>query len=195
MENKLGISNFVPILFGNKLICSEFEKIYRKVCDNCCLDDIYRTTDADATSRSCKSFVSKQTGISALLLDFAWVLRNPVLEKREELLSSTNIWRLMRLSKFLLQMESFNLLEVVLHYLDGINLPSSKCNANDTWDDDWCLFLNYMNQAREILSQRRTYHMRLELGSENSSCRSDFSQSDGDSDRKNYVLHGNQVSN
>nr|XP_009402789.1 PREDICTED: squamosa promoter-binding-like protein 9 isoform X1 [Musa acuminata subsp. malaccensis] len=192
VENKLGISNFVPILFGNKLICSEFEKIYRKICDDCCLDDIYRTTDADATSRSCKSFVSKQTGISALLLDFAWVLRNPVLEKREELLSSTNIWRLMRLSKFLLQMESFNLLEVVLHYLDGINLPSLKCNANDTWDDDWCLFLNYMNQAREILSQRRIYHMRLELGSENSSCRSDFSQSDGDSDKKNNVLYGNQ---
>ncbi|URE02863.1 Squamosa promoter-binding-like protein [Musa troglodytarum] len=188
VENKLGISNFVPILFGSKLICSEFDKIYRKVCDDCCPDDIYKMTDSDATSHSCESFVSKQTGISALLLDFAWVLRNPVSEKREELLSSSNIWRrLTRLSKFLLQMESFNLLEVVLRYLDGINLPSLKCKANDTWDDDWCLFLNYMNQAREMFSQRRTHRMRLESGSEN-----DFSQSDRDSDGKNNVLFGNQ---
>ncbi|CAL9096246.1 unnamed protein product [Musa textilis] len=187
VENKLGISNFVPILFGSKLICSEFEKIYRKVCDDCCLDDIYKMTDADAASRSCESFVLKQTGISALLLDFAWVLRNPVSEKREELPSSTNIWRLTRLSKSLLQMESFNLLEVVLRYLDGINLPSLKCKANDTWDDDWCLFLNYMNQAREMFSQRRTHRRRLESGSEN-----DFSQSNGDSDGKNNVLFGNQ---
>lgn len=193
MENELGVSNFVPILFGSKLICSEFERISRAIFDSCCSDGIYRTMNIDATSYSDNSFVSKQIGIPALLLDIAWVLQEPGLEKREQLLSSTSIHRLVNLLKFLLQIKSLILMEVVLHYVDGINSLSLH-EVNNTLDGDWLLFLNYINQAREVLSQRTTQHMRSESGSRNLSPCPHFSQSSRENDTKDSMLSANQVS-
>ncbi|XP_064956742.1 squamosa promoter-binding-like protein 9 isoform X2 [Musa acuminata AAA Group] len=190
VENELGVSNFVPILFGSKLICSEFERISRAIFDSCCSDGLYRTTNIDATSYSGNSFVSKQIGIPALLLDIAWVLQEPGLEKRE-LLSSTSIHRLVNLLKFLLQIKSLILMEVVLHYVDGINSLSLH-EVNNTLDGDWLLFLNYINQAREVLSQRTTQHMRSESGSRNLSPCPHFSQSSRENDTKDSMLSANQ---
>ncbi|CAL9116363.1 unnamed protein product [Musa acuminata var. zebrina] len=191
VENELGVSNFIPVLFGSKLICSEFERISRAIFDSCCSDGIYRTTNIDATSYSGNSFVSKQIGIPALLLDIAWVLQEPGLEKREQLLSSTSIHRLVNLLKFLLQIKSLILMEVVLHYVDGINSLSLH-EVNNTLDGDWLLFLNYINQAREVLSQRTTQHMRSESGSRNLSPCPHFSQSSRENDTKDSMLSANQ---
>ncbi|KAJ8493280.1 hypothetical protein OPV22_015001 [Ensete ventricosum] len=133
VENELGVSNFIPILFGSKLIWSEFGRISRAIFDSCCSDGIYRTTTIDATSYSGNSFISKQIGIPALLLDIAWALHEPGLEKRV-LLSSTNIHRPVNLLKFLLQIESLILMEVVLHYVDGINsLSLHEVNYHLRW--------------------------------------------------------------
>ncbi|URD76401.1 Squamosa promoter-binding-like protein [Musa troglodytarum] len=180
-----------------ELICSEFERISRTNFDSCCSDGIYGTSSIDATSYSGNSFVSKQIGIPALLLDIAWVLQEPAWVLQEpglekiELPSSTNIHRLVNLLKFLLQIESLILMEVVLHYVDGINWLSLH-EVNNALDGDWLLFLNYINQAREILSQGTTQHMRSESGSRNLSPCPHFSQSSGENDAKDSLLSANQ---
>ncbi|WOL03341.1 hypothetical protein Cni_G12061 [Canna indica] len=187
VENELGVSNFVPILFANKLVCSELQRIYRILCDSCCIVDT-------SYIFSTYTFVSKQVGIPTLLLDIGWVLREPRLEKTKEIVSSTNIQRLVNLLKFLLQMESFILLQAVLRYIDEINWPSHH-EAIDISDGDWCLFLNYVNQAREMLSQITPHHMIRKSDSRSMTppdCH--FSQSCGKNDTQHNLISANQDS-
>lgn len=132
--------------------------------ESLCADSIIsQTTDTVANPGFCKALVLKQNSISELLLDIAWLLKEPWLEEAETLLSSTNIHRLTCLLKFLIQNKAFMFLEEILHYLDAIDWEGLNNRVDKALDADSRLFLNYINHARETLHQRIPHDVKTDL--------------------------------
>ncbi|XP_010914362.1 squamosa promoter-binding-like protein 9 isoform X3 [Elaeis guineensis] len=193
VENESGISNFVPILFGNKHICSQLKRMHGAFSESLCADSsISQTIDTVANPGFCKALVLKQNSISELLLDIAWLLKEPRLEETETLLSSTNIHRLTCLLRFLIQNEAFIFLEEILHFLDVIDWEGLDDRVDKALDVDLRLFLNYMNHAREILHQRIPHDGKSELDIIDSISRASMPQSYAMNDGNNAVPCLNQ---
>ncbi|XP_026656221.1 squamosa promoter-binding-like protein 9 isoform X2 [Phoenix dactylifera] len=193
VENESGTSNFVPILFGNKHICSKLKRMHGAFFESLCTDSIIsQTTDTVANPGFCKALVLKQNSISELLLDIAWLLKEPRLEETETLLSSTNIHRLTCLLKFLIQNKAFILLEEILRYLDAIDWEGLNSRVDKALDADSRLFLNYINHAREILHHRIPHDEKSELDPLDSLSRASMPQSYAMNDGNNRMSCLNQ---
>uniref|UniRef100_A0A1D1YJZ3 Squamosa promoter-binding-like protein 9 n=1 Tax=Anthurium amnicola TaxID=1678845 RepID=A0A1D1YJZ3_9ARAE len=186
VENECGISNFIPILFGDQNVCTETKRLRRSINDAPCSDIVSQTADAGAIPHLCKHLVSSQTSISDLFLDIAWLLKEPKLNKNEMFSNSFHIQRLNCLLKHLLQNESFSILEKILHYLDvlmeGRDLREFTSIICDT---QVRLFLNDVSNARKFLHQKGQANGKPELDSENSN---DKGSSGEDSDLKAHAL-------
>lgn len=147
VENASGLSNFVPVLFGSKKICTELAEIQEKA---------FRASPS-FHSLICEYFVSKQNAISQLLLDIAWLQRKPSLDEYKNELSTANIQRLTCLLRFLVANNSVNLLETVLCSLE--NLFSTEVLSNlDKYkhDADVAQLLDLVDHAKEL--QHTTRH-------------------------------------
>ncbi|CAL9136979.1 unnamed protein product [Musa textilis] len=169
VENVSGISNFIPVLVGNKQICSEFERMEGDFADCYASSIISQNVITDSSPGSCDFFASRHSVMSALLLDIAWLMKAPHLEDEKAFWSLTNVQRLTSLLKFLLQNELFSVLQVIMHHLDSI-VHVDGFDKLDNWTDvDQKLFHEYLNHAREILYER-THDMRSEAETRNTIC-------------------------
>lgn len=155
VENASGLSNFVPILFGTKQICTELAEIQEKAL----------STSLSCHSVSCKYFVSKQNVISQLLLDIAWLQRKPNLDEYKNELHTANIQRLTCLLRFLVGNNLVNLLEIVLCSLENVfgsevlfNLEKHK------HDTDVAQFLDLVSHAKECLLCTTSHHLKPDPG-------------------------------
>uniref|UniRef100_A0AB39A6L8 Squamosa promoter-binding protein n=1 Tax=Actinidia deliciosa TaxID=3627 RepID=A0AB39A6L8_ACTDE len=154
VDNESGLSNFIPILIGNKEICSEMKIVEHSFESSLCLKGSeFMTTHS--SSDACEVSIQRQTALSQFILDTAWLLRKPALEDIEHILPSSQIGRFNRLLTFLIHNKSTCILERVIHYMenmmDNLNLNSL---ANSIVDTDMKLLQSNLDNAREILCHR-----------------------------------------
>uniref|UniRef100_A0A5B7AUV9 Putative squamosa promoter-binding-like protein 7 n=1 Tax=Davidia involucrata TaxID=16924 RepID=A0A5B7AUV9_DAVIN len=151
VENQYGLSNFIPILIGDKEICSEMKTMQQKL--NASLHSKQSQFAAiSSLSDSCKFSVLRQRAFSEFLLDIAWLLKEPALENVQHI-SSLQIERFNCLLNFLLHNESTTILERVLQYMK-ILMNNMKLNDPPNGTTDTRLFQRNMDHARDILLQK-----------------------------------------
>ncbi|KAF8401584.1 hypothetical protein HHK36_012529 [Tetracentron sinense] len=193
VENEAGLSNFIPVLFGDKEICSEINIVQQRFDEFLCSKRSLFAVN-DSHSDLCEVSVSRQTAFSELLLDIAWLLKEPRLENIQTLLTSRQFQRFNWLLNFLVQNEYITILEKILESLkfvmDKVELHSP---INRTDDADMRLFQKYINHAREVVCQRLQQSGGLVLQSGNSVPEGDcFSQSCTKNDELFVVPSTNQ---
>ncbi|GJN14225.1 hypothetical protein PR202_gb01020 [Eleusine coracana subsp. coracana] len=93
VENVSGLSNFVPILFGSKQLCSELEKIQDILCGSCKNNNGIFGEFPDASSDPCERHKSQNTAMSGFLVDIGWLIKKPTPEEFKHALSLTNTQR------------------------------------------------------------------------------------------------------
>ncbi|RZC55305.1 hypothetical protein C5167_014166 [Papaver somniferum] len=162
VENEFGLSNFIPILFGDRQTCSGM-KMVQKNLDETLYSKRSQFGVLDAVSGSCKVFGSRQKVMSELILDIAWLLKEPNLEE-DKLLSSSKVQRLNRLLSFLIGNDSIDLLEKILQSLEDVMDAQKLFNPVNISDADLNLFQKYIIQARESV------HKRIQSGGEVVQC-------------------------
>ncbi|MQL76886.1 hypothetical protein Taro_009278 [Colocasia esculenta] len=180
VENECGISNFLPVLFGNQNICTEMMKLQESPNDSLSLDIVSQTGGTEVIPCLCDKFVSSQTSTSDLLLDIAWFLKEPASDRSEILSSLLHIQRLNCLLKHLLQNESFSTLERLLDYLDILTEGKDLREFTSTvCDPEVEFFLTCVSKVRNILHKRRQLNRKSDLDSGDSSAKWIF-RKDGD---------------
>ncbi|KAK9137065.1 hypothetical protein Sjap_007659 [Stephania japonica] len=146
VENESGLSNFIPILFGDRQTCHEMQMVQP------IFNQSLRSRPG-VNHASCEELVLRQTSMSELLLDIAWLLKEPKSEHMEEFVSSLQIRRLNCVLDFLVQNECTILLEKLLRYSkimkNAEKLCNSTCEINDVK-----LYQQLMHHAMNIVLQR-----------------------------------------
>ncbi|KAI3821975.1 hypothetical protein L1987_09555 [Smallanthus sonchifolius] len=138
VENESGLSNFIPILIADKEICSEIKIIQTKY---------YSTLHSkDSESISCELAVNK---FSEVLVDMAWLLKQPIVEDMERASMSSLLQRFNFLLNFLIEYESTTVLKRVLH-----SLKMRIIENGDIVDTDRTLLQGTVNYATQVLNQR-----------------------------------------
>ncbi|KAI3716826.1 hypothetical protein L1987_68006 [Smallanthus sonchifolius] len=137
VENESGLSNFIPILVADEEICSEIKIMQKKY---------YSTLHSkDSKSSSCEVAVNK---FSEVLVDIAWLLKQPIVEDTECAILSSQLQRFTFLLDFLIEYESTTVLKRVLHCVKMRITRSSTSEADKT------LLQETVNHATEVLNQR-----------------------------------------
>ncbi|KAK1436022.1 hypothetical protein QVD17_01797 [Tagetes erecta] len=138
VENESGLSNFIPIFIADKEMCSEIKTIQKK----------YFSTlhTKDSESISCEVAVHK---FSEVLVDMAWLLKQPIIEDMECATMSSQLQRFTFLLKFLIEYESTTVLKRVL---DLVKMRIIE-NGNMA-ETDRTLLQGTVNHATEVLKQR-----------------------------------------
>nr|AQQ11874.1 squamosa-promoter binding protein-like protein [Phyllostachys edulis] len=153
VENMLGLSNFVPILFGSKQLCFELERIQDALCGSS-----YKSVFGEfpgATSDPCDHRELQQTAMSGFLIDIGWLIRKPSPDEFKNVLSLTNIQRWICMLKFLIQSDFINVLEIIVKSLD--NIIGSEILSNmerGRLEDHVTSFLGYVRHAQNIVNHR-----------------------------------------
>ncbi|TKY72049.1 Squamosa promoter-binding protein 7 [Spatholobus suberectus] len=83
VENESGLSNFIPVLIGDKQICSEMKTLQQKL-DVSLLSKQFRSASGLSICSSCETFALSHTTSSDLLLDVAWLLKDTTSENLTE---------------------------------------------------------------------------------------------------------------
>ncbi|KAL5541765.1 hypothetical protein UlMin_009475 [Ulmus minor] len=172
VENEAGLSNFIPVLMGDKETCSEMCIIQQR------LDGSFSAVDS--LSNSCEVSSLRQIAFSEVILDIAWLLKKPGVENVKQIITATQIQRFNCLLNFLLSVESTFILEKVLRNLttlmDNVDLKNA-CNGSS--DADLRLLQKHMDYALELLCQQQHTTGNLSLHSRNLTAKSDIvSQTD-----------------
>ncbi|KAL2506723.1 Squamosa promoter-binding-like protein 7 [Abeliophyllum distichum] len=144
VENQSGLSNFIPILIGNKEVCEEMEMLQQKF-------NTYRSSTEQQLScprPACEILASRQAEFSRFLLEVSWSLKKPVTEQQ---LTSTQIQRFIYLLNFLIERESTLILERVLDCMKSAMNNNLVVGISDA---DMKLFCRNMDNARNILHQK-----------------------------------------
>ncbi|XP_072984031.1 squamosa promoter-binding-like protein 9 isoform X2 [Typha latifolia] len=155
VENMSGISNFVPVLFGSKHICSELERIEEALIGPSHGNNLSGHAVTGAIPDFCELTRSKRTAMSELLLDIAWSIKQPHLGESKNILSSTNTQRLTCLLRFLVQNKCVSILEIMLRSLEnqiGRDIFSNLDRLRH--DADMELFVGYVNDAKKSICYR-----------------------------------------
>lgn len=108
VENQSGLSNFIPILVGDKECCTEMEILQQKFDTRISHDE---RQEVPPPQSRCETFGSKQQQFLDFLLDIAWLLKKPASEQE---LTSSHMQRFNHLLEFLIEKESSIVLERVL---------------------------------------------------------------------------------
>lgn len=156
VENESGISNFIPILIGNKQICSELEKLRGALThhpnvheDNNVSSAVFPNTVFNQAD------MARQIDMSDLLMDIAWLLKGPCNECNRSSFSLLNVRRLTYILQFSLRNELISVLKAILKYvsimIDRVNFHSVE---KLTVRADLVQLLEYMETATEFLNQR-----------------------------------------
>ncbi|KAM0046449.1 putative transcription factor SBP family [Helianthus debilis subsp. tardiflorus] len=138
VENESGLSNFIPILIADKEICSEIKIMQTKY---------YSTLRSnDSESSSCEVAVNK---FSEVLVDMAWLLKQPIVQDMEHATMSSQLQRFNFLLNFLIEYESTTVLKRVLD-----SLKMRIIENGDIVEIDRTLLQGTVNRATEVLNQR-----------------------------------------
>ncbi|GMI70351.1 SQUAMOSA PROMOTER BINDING PROTEIN-LIKE 7, squamosa promoter binding protein-like 7 [Hibiscus trionum] len=148
VENQSGLSNFIPILIGDKEVCSEMKSIQQRF-DASVSREGSKVSATGSFFEECEPSTLRQRSYSELVLDIAWLLREPKLEKNQETIVSSQIQRFNRLLSFLIQNKSSVILKKILQ---NLKIVVEKMGFNGTNDSDIILLQKYMDYARDILS-------------------------------------------
>ncbi|KAK6130428.1 hypothetical protein DH2020_035838 [Rehmannia glutinosa] len=143
VENQSGLSNFIPILVGDKETCEEMEMLQQKI------DTTLSSQEQQAPpSPACQKFASRQAQFSEFLLDVAWSLKKPVPDQH---LTSSHIQRLYCLLKFLIEKESSVILERVFCSLKSAIDNNLVAGISDA---DMMSLRKNMGMAESMLDRR-----------------------------------------
>ncbi|TYJ14405.1 hypothetical protein E1A91_A10G116400v1 [Gossypium mustelinum] len=148
VENQSGLSNFIPVLIGDKEVCSEMKSIQQRF-DASVFQERSIFSSTGSLFEACETLTSQHRAYSEFLLDIAWLLREPTLENFKETMASSQILRFNRLLSFLIQNESTFILKKILQ---NLKIVVEMIRFDGTNDSDVRLFQKYMNHARDILS-------------------------------------------
>ncbi|XVF38595.1 hypothetical protein REPUB_Repub20aG0115800 [Reevesia pubescens] len=150
VENQSGLSNFIPILIGDEEVCSEMKSIQQRSDASLFLEG----SNVSATGslfEACEASTLRQRAYSELVLDIAWLLREPKLESFQEIMISSQIQRFNCLLSFLIHNESIVILKKVIQ---NLKIVVEKTGFNGTNDSDTRLLHKHMDCARDILSNK-----------------------------------------
>ncbi|KAI7734689.1 hypothetical protein M8C21_032108 [Ambrosia artemisiifolia] len=138
VENESGLSNFIPILVAEEEICSEIKIMQMKY---------YSTLHSrDSESSSCEVAVNK---FSEVLVDIAWLLKQPIVVDAECAIMSSQLQRFTFLLNFLIEHESTTVLKRVLHCM-----KMRIIRSGGIFEADKTLLQEALNHATEVLNQR-----------------------------------------
>lgn len=107
-----------------------------------------------ANSSLCEHFAAEQTAQSELLVDIAWLLKEPDRDGSGAICNSINLQRLTSLLKFSIQNELIHVLEAIMDYWDAVTtvgIQDAYCLMPEA---DRELFQESVQSAKEILSKR-----------------------------------------
>ncbi|KAK9288985.1 hypothetical protein L1049_017456 [Liquidambar formosana] len=149
VENESGLSDFIPILIGEKEICSEMKIIEQSFDASLC------SKGSQFVTNLCEVSVLRQIALSEFILDIAWLLKEPASESIQNILTSSQIQRYNCLLNFLISHDTTIILEKVLHSLKILmeNLESNS-PVKGTSDTDMRLFQNNVDRATDFLRQK-----------------------------------------
>ncbi|GMI69828.1 SQUAMOSA PROMOTER BINDING PROTEIN-LIKE 7, squamosa promoter binding protein-like 7 [Hibiscus trionum] len=148
VENQYGLSNFIPILIGDKEVCYEMRSIQQRF-DASVSPEGSKFSATWSFFEACEASTLRQRAYSEIVLDIAWLLREPKLEKIQETMASSQIQRFNRLLSFLIQNQSTVILKKIFQ---NLKIVVGKMRFKGTNDSDIILLQKYMNYARDILS-------------------------------------------
>ncbi|KAI4369589.1 hypothetical protein MLD38_018014 [Melastoma candidum] len=126
VENQSGLSNFIPVLIGDKEVCSEMRLLQERADESFKLSKEQFIKGSDFPN-SCEAFAKRQSMLSDFVVDIAWLLKDPV-QELQAFLTSSQIERLIFLLDFLIQHDSIVILEKTLQRLKSLN---DKLSAGD----------------------------------------------------------------
>ncbi|KAK9139495.1 hypothetical protein Scep_009176 [Stephania cephalantha] len=152
VENESGLSNFIPILFGDRQTCHEMQMV-QQIFNRSLPSRHSEHAFPEVKQASCEELVLRQTSMSELLLDIAWLLKEPRLEHMKEFVSSLQIQRLNCVLDFLVQNECTILLEKLLRYSKFITSAEKLCNSTCEINDVE-LYQQLVRRATNIVHQR-----------------------------------------
>ena len=148
-----GLSNFVPILFGSKQLCSELERIH-DVLSGSSNSNLFGELPGASSDPYERRKVQK-AAMSGFLIDIGWLIRKPTHDDFKNVLSSTNIERWVCILKFLIQNDFINVLEIIVKSME--NIMGSEVLSNlerGKLEDHVTAFLGYVSHARNIINSR-----------------------------------------
>ncbi|KAJ4910697.1 Squamosa promoter-binding-like protein 7 [Raphanus sativus] len=166
VENESGLSNFIPLIIGDKTICSEMKLIEQKFNAALLPEGQDVTACCCSLTCRCRDFKERQNTFTGLLLDIAWSVKVPSAGCTELTVNRCQIKRYNRVLDYLKQSNSPSILGNILHNLEILvkkmepdSLIHSKC------DCDVRLLHENMNLAR-----KQQTHEDLKLDPVTSAC-------------------------
>ncbi|OEL24112.1 Squamosa promoter-binding-like protein 9 [Dichanthelium oligosanthes] len=162
VENMFGLSNFIPILFGSKQLCSELERIQDALCGSS-NSNLFGELPS-ASSDPCERRKHQMAAMSEFLIDIGWLIRKPTPDEFKNVLSSTNIQRWVCIMNFLIQNDFINVLEIIVKSMD--NIMGSEVLSNletGRLEDHVTAFLGYVSHARNIIDRRANNDEKTQL--------------------------------
>nr|QFR98472.1 SPL20 [Betula platyphylla] len=153
VENESGLSNFIPILIGDKEICAEMEILQRRFYASLFL----KGSEIADIGSLCDSFefsAMRQSTFSEFLLDVAWLLKEPASESFQQSVTASQIQRFNSLLNFLICYDSTTILDKLLEKLK-IVISDMKFNSTVNGSDaDLSLLQKHIGNARHILHKK-----------------------------------------
>ncbi|CAN1284035.1 Squamosa promoter-binding-like protein 7 [Linum perenne] len=141
VENGSGLSNFIPVLVGDKQICSEMEVIQQRL-----------KLSSNGRGLHCEISETRQRILSELIVDVAWLLKAPSQEAIRQMAASSQIQRFVSLLQFLIRHESTFILGKILSNLKIIVGAINVINGN--MDADAKVLKQYMDEASRFLHRK-----------------------------------------
>ncbi|XP_057805979.1 LOW QUALITY PROTEIN: squamosa promoter-binding-like protein 7 [Salvia miltiorrhiza] len=126
VENQSGLSNFIPVLVGDKETCAEMEILQQKSGTPSSSHEREHLSPQPA----CSVLASRQVEFNELVLDVAWLLKKPASDAK---LTSSHILRSNCLLEYLMEKESTVVLEGLCRSLRSAidnNLVDGDSNSN-----------------------------------------------------------------
>ncbi|XP_015888326.2 squamosa promoter-binding-like protein 7 isoform X1 [Ziziphus jujuba] len=174
VENEAGLSNFIPVIIGDKETCLEMKMIEQRL-DASLFSEGSDCSTIGSLSDSCEVSTLRQKSFSEVVLDIAWLLKRPGSESFQQIMTASKIQRFNSLLNFLISTQSTAILERILKNLKIImNNTKSSSGYNSNSDADLRLLEKYMNYAHEIFRQKMNEAGGLGLHSKNLMPEEDF---------------------
>lgn len=159
VENEYGISNFIPILIGDKQICSEFQMLEQElVKSGFCSRSNHGLAVGSSSSDICEQNLVKRQSILELLVDIGWVLKDPESDEDKVPVNFLHIQRLNCLFSYLINGHFLAITEKVLHSPKVVKmLRQVYGKSNEVNGADMKLLQNYVEHAWQSLRKKRDY--------------------------------------
>ncbi|KAF5738665.1 putative Squamosa promoter binding protein-like 7 [Tripterygium wilfordii] len=148
VENESGLSNFIPVLIGDKETCIELKTIQQGF-DESFFSKGSHCPSGVSVCDACEVSAKRQRAFSEILLDIAWLLKEPASEYLQQ--STSQIQRVNRLLDFLICNESTIILAKVLQNLKiPVDYKKISGSFNDAIGADMMLLQKHMDYARDL---------------------------------------------